>query len=102
MFERTRQRIENAWIFALAAATAPLTFLASGPCGLACGGCPLGGACLLTSPAVFGLVLVIKAQRKMSGFVVKIWRRSKERPNNVLSKPEDRIPVLQTHDLHRD
>ena len=69
MFETTRQRIENAWIFALAASTAPLTFMAAGGCGLACGGCPLGGACLLTSPAVFGLVLVIKAQRRASAYI---------------------------------
>jgi hypothetical protein len=102
MFERTRQRIENAWIFALAAATAPLTFLASGPCGLACGGCPLGGACLLTSPAVFGLVLVIKAQRKTIGFLGKIWHGSKERPIDVHSTPEDRITVLQIQDINRD
>jgi len=100
--ERTRQRIENAWIFALAASTAPLTFLASGPCGLACGGCPLGGACLLTSPAVFGLVLVIKTQRKMSGFIGKLWYWSKDRHSEAISLPEDRIAVLRAHDLKRE
>jgi hypothetical protein len=102
MLERISHRIENAWIFALAASTAPLTFLASGPCGLACGGCPLGGACLLTSPAVFGLVLVIKTQRKMSGLMSKIWHGSKERPNDVQSMPEDRIPILIVQDFNRE
>jgi hypothetical protein len=102
MLQRISQRIENAWIFALAASTAPLTFLASGPCGLACGGCPLGGACLLTSPAVFGLVLVIKTQRKIGGFMSKIWHGSKERHIEAFSLPEDRIPVLRAQDLKRE
>ncbi len=92
MFEMTRQRIENAWIFALAASTAPLTFLAAGPCGLACGGCPLGGACLLTSPAVFGLVLVIKAQRKASKFLSKMFRRSDRKVSETVKV--NIIPVL--------
>ncbi|OPY31884.1 MAG: hypothetical protein A4E32_01488 [Methanomassiliicoccales archaeon PtaU1.Bin124] len=53
--------------FAIAAATAPMTFLAAAPCGLVCGGCPLGGACLLASPVAFGMVLVAqkKGERKM-------------------------------------
>jgi hypothetical protein len=92
MFEMTKQRIENAWIFALAASTAPLTFLAAGPCGLACGGCPLGGACLLTSPAVFGLVLVIKVQRKASMFFSKMFRRSGRKISDVVKV--DVIPIL--------
>ncbi len=92
MFEMTKQRIENAWIFALAVSTAPLTFLAAGPCGLACGGCPLGGACLLTSPAVFGLVLVIKAQRKAFKFLSKVFRRYDRKDSDAVMV--NMIPVL--------
>jgi hypothetical protein len=39
-----------------AAQTAGLLLVA--PCGLACGGCPLGGACLAASPVVFGGVII--------------------------------------------
>jgi len=48
--------------FMTAAAAAPLTFLAAAPCGLVCGSCPLGGACLLSSPVAFGFVLAIQTR----------------------------------------
>jgi hypothetical protein len=57
-----RNKLTGAYAFAAAAVTAPITFLAAGPCGLACGGCPLGGACLLSSPVAFGFVLAVQSK----------------------------------------
>jgi hypothetical protein len=59
-----RNKLVGTWAFAAAAITAPVTFLAAAPCGLACGGCPLGGACLLSSPVAFGVVLAVQSRER--------------------------------------
>lgn len=48
--------------FMTAAVAAPITFLAAAPCGLVCGSCPLGGACLLSSPVAFGFVWAVQTR----------------------------------------
>jgi hypothetical protein len=56
------KRKEGVLAFVMAAATAPTAgLLLAAPCGLACGGCPLGGACLAASPLVFGGVFIASA-----------------------------------------
>ncbi len=57
-----RARKDGMMAFILAAAAAPTAGLVlAAPCGLACGGCPLGGACLAASPVVFGGVIIANA-----------------------------------------
>jgi hypothetical protein len=53
------KRKDGILAFVMASATAPTAgLLLAAPCGLACGGCPLGGACLAASPLVFGGVFI--------------------------------------------
>lgn len=54
------ERFSGYWSFALAASAAPLSYLAAAPCGIICGSCPLGGACFVASPLMFGTVIVLK------------------------------------------
>jgi hypothetical protein len=57
-----RARKDSMVAFILAATAAPTAgLLLAAPCGLACGGCPLGGACLAASPVVFGGVIIANA-----------------------------------------
>ncbi len=57
-----RARKDSMTAFILAAAAAPTAgLLLAAPCGLVCGGCPLGGACLAASPVVFGGVIIANA-----------------------------------------
>ncbi len=58
-------RIKGLWAYAMAASAAPLTYLLSAPCGAACGACPMGGACLLSLPAVMAVVLIAKFSRRL-------------------------------------
>jgi hypothetical protein len=68
-----RERKEGVTAFFMAAAVAPTAgLLLAAPCGLVCGGCPLGGACLAASPVVFGGVIIANAissrrSKKMAG-----------------------------------
>ena len=73
------------WAFAVALSAAPLSYLMAAPCGLLCGSCPLGGACLMASPLVFGMVIMIKSARGIRWFfsdlVARILGRERqERP----------------------
>jgi hypothetical protein len=54
------ERFSGYWSFALAASAAPLSYLAAAPCGIICGSCPLGGACFVASPLMFGTVIALK------------------------------------------
>ncbi|HEY3420739.1 MAG TPA: hypothetical protein VGK23_09320 [Methanomassiliicoccales archaeon] len=54
------ERLSGYWSFALAASAAPLSYLAAAPCGIICGSCPLGGACFVASPLMFGTVIALK------------------------------------------
>ena len=65
MTESLSERLSGYWSFALAASAAPLSYLAVAPCGIVCGSCPLGGACFVASPLMFGTVIVIKFGRSI-------------------------------------
>lgn len=55
-------RLKAYYAFVLAAAAAPLSMLAAGPCaGGACGACPAGGACFLAFPLIIFGVLFVKS-----------------------------------------
>ncbi len=57
--EWLRERKTALLTFAAAASVAPTAGIAlAAPCGLVCGACPLGGACLAASPIIFGGVLI--------------------------------------------
>jgi hypothetical protein len=67
-----RECLSGYWAFALALSAAPLSYLAAAPCGLLCGSCPLGGACLVASPLVFGMVILIKSGRAVRSFFSRL------------------------------
>jgi hypothetical protein len=50
--------------FTIGALSAPLALLASGSCGISCGSCPAGGACVLGAPIVFGAVYLTNLRSK--------------------------------------
>jgi hypothetical protein len=57
-----KRRKDGIVAFILAATAAPTAgLMLAAPCGLACGGCPLGGACLAATPVVFGGVIIANA-----------------------------------------
>lgn len=59
-------RYAGLWAFLGAAAAAPIAYLSVAPCGLACGGCPLGGACFIPTPLVLGAIVVSKFVQRRS------------------------------------
>jgi hypothetical protein len=65
MTESLSERFSGYWSFALAASATPLSYLALAPCGIVCGSCPLGGACFVASPLMFGTVIAIKFGRSL-------------------------------------
>lgn len=64
-------KLKGLWTYALAASAAPFAYILSAPCGAACGACPMGGACLISFPAVIAVVLVVKFSRKIKGAFAK-------------------------------
>lgn len=97
MSRSLNERASGLWAFALAASAAPLTYLLAAPYGLVCGGCPLGGACLLASPLMFAAVIVIKSTRGVKGLLMNPGARlaGKEPPR----KPESRAsPFIEVED----
>ncbi|HPC27417.1 MAG TPA: hypothetical protein PKX17_01690 [Candidatus Methanomethylicus sp.] len=58
-------KIKGIWTYAMAASAAPLAYLLSAPCGAACGACPMGGACILSLPAIMAVVFIAKFSRKI-------------------------------------
>ena len=50
--------------FALALSVVPFAYLVSSPCGAACGGCFLGGACILAYPIPLLAVIFAKLFKK--------------------------------------
>ena len=97
MSRSLNERASGLWAFALAASAAPLTYLLAAPCGLVCGGCPLGGACLLASPLMFAAVIAIKSARGLKWFFMNLGARltGKEPPR----KPESRAsPFIEVED----
>lgn len=61
------QKYAGLWAFLGAAAAAPIAYLSMAPCGLTCGGCPLGGACFVPTPLVLGAVVIGKLAQKKLG-----------------------------------
>jgi hypothetical protein len=82
------ERLSGYWSFALAATAAPLSYLAAAPCGIICGSCPLGGACFVASPLMFGTVIALKF-----GTSVK-WRFQ-----SALAKMTGKAPPLRPASL---
>ncbi len=64
-------KLKGMWSFAMAASAAPIAYLLSAPCGAACGGCPMGGACLLAFPAVMAVVIIVKFSRRVKAALAK-------------------------------
>jgi ferredoxin-type protein NapH len=61
-------RVRTASAFMLAAATAPLAYMLTGPCAsTGCAGCPLGGACAVSIPLLFGGMLLSRMSMRMKG-----------------------------------
>ena len=58
------KRVRSIQAFAIAASVVPLTYLVSSPCGAACGGCFLGGACVLAYPIPLVAVILSKLFKK--------------------------------------
>lgn len=77
-----RGKSSGIWAFAVALSAAPLSYLMAAPCGLLCGSCPLGGACLMASPLVFGMVILIKSARSIRWLFCDLVARvrGRERP----------------------
>ncbi len=65
-------RMRSIWAFALAASMAPAAYLVAIPCGAVCVSCPLTGACLLTYPAIIGLIFAIKLSRKAKSALLRM------------------------------
>lgn len=82
------ERLSGYWSFALAVTAAPLSYLAAAPCGIICGSCPLGGACFVASPLMFGTVIALKL-----GTLVK-WRLQ-----SALAKMTGKEPPLRPASL---
>lgn len=84
-----RERLSGYWAFALALSAAPLSYLAAAPCGLLCGSCPLGGACLVASPLVFGMVILIKSGRAVRSFFSNLAARlTGKQPPAQVARPD--------------
>ena len=75
MKETMSERLSGYWSFALAASAAPLSYLVAAPCGIVCGSCPLGGACFVASPLMFGTVIVIKFGHSVKWRIRSVWAR---------------------------
>lgn len=59
-------RTKGAGAFTLAAASAPMVYLLSGPCAsTGCGACPLGGACALSIPLLYGGLAFSKGSSRL-------------------------------------
>jgi len=59
-------RVRTASAFVLAAATAPLAYVFTGPCAATgCAACPLGGACAVTIPLLYGGMLLSRMSTRL-------------------------------------
>jgi ferredoxin-type protein NapH len=69
-------RIRSAGTFTMASATAPVAAIVTGPCAsIGCGACPLGGACAIAMPLIFGGMLVTKQSSRARRFLASIRER---------------------------
>ncbi len=76
-----KDKIRGGWAFILAASSAPIAFIISGPCAsTGCAGCPLGGSCVISLPLVFSGMLVV---------------RFKDRVRAKIYSAIDRLPKLK-------
>jgi len=59
-------RIRSVGTFALASSTAPVAAVLTGPCAsVGCAACPLGGACSLAMPLLFGGMIAARRSRRI-------------------------------------
>lgn len=69
-------RIRSVGTFALASSTAPVAAIITGPCAsVGCGACPLGGACAIAMPLIFGGMLVTKQSSRARRFLASLRER---------------------------
>ncbi|MDW5563757.1 MAG: 4Fe-4S binding protein [Methanomassiliicoccus sp.] len=58
-FRDAALKVKSSGAFVLASSTAPVAAIMTGPCAtVGCAGCPLGGACAVAMPLLFGSMLV--------------------------------------------
>jgi hypothetical protein len=95
-----RERSSGIWAFAVALSAAPLSYLMAAPCGLLCGACPLGGACLIASPLVFGMVIMIKSIRGIRWFFGDLAARitGRDRPSRPRTVPPGLVQIEDGED----
>ncbi len=69
-------RVRTAGAFTLAAATAPMAYLVTGPCAsTGCAACPLGGACAISIPLLYGGMLLSHTSARFKG----VWASLRSR-----------------------
>ncbi len=81
--EDLKNRIRGAWVFFLAASSAPIAFIISGPCAsTGCAGCPLGGSCAVSLPLIFSGMMVMRFKERIRDRIYSTlerlpkWRRA--------------------------
>ncbi len=83
-------RLKGAWAFGLAALTAPLSYVLTGPCtSVGCGACPLGGACLISLPLLFGGVFFAKGSRRLRARLGRLRGNNNRAAHIIVIQGED-------------
>jgi hypothetical protein len=83
-------KLKGAWAFGLAALTAPLSYVLTGPCtSVGCGACPLGGACLISLPLLFGGVVFAKGFRRFKERLGRLGRNNYGADHIITIEGED-------------
>ncbi len=69
-------RVRTASAFVLAAATAPLAYMFTGPCAATgCAACPLGGACAVAIPLLYGGMLLSRMSTRLKAALSSLRTR---------------------------
>jgi ferredoxin len=69
-------RIRSTGTFFLASSAGPVAAIVTGPCAsVGCGACPLGGACAIGMPLLFGGMLVAKRSGRVRSYLSSLWMR---------------------------
>jgi ferredoxin-type protein NapH len=59
-------RVKAIGVFAFASASAPVALIVAGPCAsTGCAACPLGGACMIALPLIYGGTMVAKSSSRI-------------------------------------
>ncbi|MBI0583980.1 MAG: 4Fe-4S binding protein [Methanomassiliicoccus sp.] len=73
-------RIKATGAFLFATSTAPVAAIIAGPCSsVGCAACPLGGACAVAMPILFGGVLLSRSSGRFRRFLASVRRRLRDR-----------------------